>query len=148
MICPFCKKDDDKVVDSRMSGTSIRRRRACLSCGRRFTTYEYVEEVPLTVIKRDLRHEPFERNKLLNGITYSCKKRPISAETINKIVSNVENTLFALEKQEVRYDEIGNLVMHELRQVDPVAYVRFASVYRKFEEVGDFVDQVLSLKKE
>ena len=147
MICPYCKKDEGKVVDSRMSGLSIRRRRECLTCGRRFTTYEYVETVSLTVIKRDNRREPFQRDKLLNGILTSCKKRPVSMETINEVVDNVENELFALESQEVRYDQIGNIVMKKLQNIDPVAYVRFASVYRKFEEVGEFVEQVLMLKK-
>jgi transcriptional repressor NrdR len=147
MICPYCKNDEDKVVDSRMSGLSIRRRRECLTCGRRFTTYEYVETVSLTVIKRDNRREPFQRDKLLNGILTSCKKRPVSMETINEVVDNVENELFALESQEVRYDQIGNIVMKKLQNIDPVAYVRFASVYRKFEEVGEFVEQVLMLKK-
>ena len=131
MICPYCKNDEDKVVDSRMSGLSIRRRRECLTCGRRFTTYEYVETVSLTVIKRDNRREPFQRDKLLNGILTSCKKRPVSMETINEVVDNVENELFALESQEVRYDQIGNIVMKKLQNIDPVAYVRFASVYRK-----------------
>lgn len=147
MICPYCKNDEDKVVDSRMSGLSIRRRRECLTCGRRFTTYEYVETVSLTVIKRDNRREPFQRDKLLNGILTSCKKRPVSMETINEVVDSVENELFALESQEVRYDQIGNIVMKKLQNIDPVAYVRFASVYRKFEEVGEFVEQVLMLKK-
>lgn len=147
MICPYCKNDEDKVVDSRLSGMSIRRRRECLACGRRFTTYEYVETVALTVIKRDKRREPFQRDKLLNGILTSCKKRPVSMETINGIVDTIENELFALESQEVSYEQIGNIVMRELRKADPVAYVRFASVYREFEEVGEFVDQVLSLNK-
>lgn len=146
MICPFCKKDNDKVIDSRMSGTSIRRRRECLACGKRFTTYEYVEQVPLTVVKRDGRREPFQREKLIGGVSMACKKRPVSTDVINDIVSKVENSLFNMEQQEISYDQIGNLVMQELRPVDQVAYVRFASVYRKFEEVGEFVEQVLQMK--
>lgn len=146
MICPFCRHEEDKVVDSRMSGTSIRRRRECLSCGRRFTTYEYVEVMPLTVVKRDNRREAFQRDKLERGIKMSCIKRPVSIDTVKQIVDNVENHLVAQGGQEVGYDQIGNLVMQELREVDSVAYVRFASVYRQFEEVGDFVEQVRSLE--
>jgi len=145
MICPYCHHTEDKVVDSRSSGLSIRRRRECLSCGRRFTTYEYVEVVPLTVTKRDGRHEPFKREKLLAGIDAACKKRPVSRQTIEEIVTRVENTLMSSETQEVSYAEIGNLVMEELRQIDAVAYVRFASVYREFKEVDEFVKQVMQL---
>ena len=135
MICPYCHHTEDKVVDSRSSGLSIRRRRECLACGRRFTTYEYVEVVPLTVTKRDGRHEPFKREKLLAGIDAACKKRPVSRQTIEEIVTRVENTLMSSETQEVSYSEIGNRV----------AYVRFASVYREFKEVNEFVKQVMQL---
>ncbi|HSQ41822.1 MAG TPA: transcriptional regulator NrdR [Fibrobacteraceae bacterium] len=147
MICPFCKHGEDKVVDSRSSGSAIRRRRECLGCGRRFTTYEYVEMVPLTVIKRDDTREPFAREKLLSGILTACKKRPIPRQTIDDIVNDIENKLMNSDSQEVRYDQIGNLVMDSLRHLDPVAYVRFASVYREFKEVGEFVQQVLALQK-
>jgi transcriptional repressor NrdR len=146
MICPYCKHAEDKVVDSRGSGVSIRRRRECLGCGRRFTTYEYIEVVPLTVVKRDQSREAFQREKLLSGITIACKKRPVSRQTIEEMATSIENTLIASDNQEVGYDQIGNLVMAELRKVDAVAYVRFASVYRKFEEVGEFVAQVLQLQ--
>lgn len=146
MICPFCKHDADKVTDSRTSGTSIRRRRECLSCHRRFTTYEYIVEVPLTVIKRDKRSEPYQREKLLRGITVSCKKRPVSRETIEAIADRIENELYASGKEEVSYELVGNLVMKELWSIDQVAYVRFASVYRQFKEVGDFVEQVRSIE--
>ena len=145
MICPHCHHTEDKVVDSRSSGLSIRRRRECLACGRRFTTYEYVEVVPLTVTKRDGRHEPFKREKLISGIDAACKKRPVSRRLIEEIVTRVENALMTSESQEVRYDEIGNLVMEELRKIDAVAYVRFASVYREFKEVNEFVKQVMQL---
>ena len=111
MICPYCHHTEDKVVDSRSSGLSIRRRRECLACGRRFTTYEYVEVVPLTVTKRDGRHEPFKREKLISGIDAACKKRPVSRRLIEEIVTRVENALMTSESQEVRYDEIGNLVI-------------------------------------
>jgi transcriptional repressor NrdR len=147
MICPFCKHDEDKVVDSRSSGSAIRRRRECIGCNRRFTTYEYVEMVPLTVIKRDNTREPFAREKLLSGILNACKKRPIPRQTIDDIVNEIENKLMNSDSQEVRFDQIGNLVMGALRNVDPVAYVRFASVYREFTEVGEFVNQVLDMQK-
>lgn len=147
MICPFCKHDEDKVVDSRSSGSAIRRRRECIGCGRRFTTYEYVEMVPLTVIKRDNTREAFAREKLMNGILMACKKRPIPRQTIDDIVNEIENKLMNSDSQEVRYDQIGNLVMESLRGIDPVAYVRFASVYREFTEVGEFVNQVMDLQK-
>lgn len=146
MICPFCKHDADKVTDSRTSGTSVRRRRECLSCHRRFTTYEYIVEVPLTIIKRDKRSEPYQRDKLLRGITISCTKRPVSREIIEAIVDRVENFLYAMGKEEVSYEVVGNLVMKELASIDQVAYVRFASVYRQFKEVGEFVQQVRSIE--
>lgn len=146
MICPYCKHDEDKVVDSRVSGTSIRRRRECLGCTRRFTTYEYIEMVPLTVTKRDNSREPFQREKLLAGITMACKKRPISRQVIEDMATSIENTLITSDSQEISYDQVGNLVMQKLRLIDPVAYVRFASVYREFKEVGEFVEQVLSLQ--
>lgn len=147
MICPFCKNDNDKVVDSRVSGTSIRRRRECLECGRRFTTREYIEVQSLTVIKRSGEREPFQREKLLRGIVNSCKKRPISIDSIDQLATRVENSLQTTESFEVSYDQIGNLVMQELKKLDAVAYVRFASIYREFKEVGEFVDQIKTLDK-
>lgn len=147
MICPFCKKDNDKVIDSRAIGSYIRRRRECCECGKRFTTREYVELQPLTVIKRSGLHEPFQREKLLRGIMNSCKKRPISTSDMETVAVNVENALTVTENFEVTYDQIGNLVMQELKKLDPVAYVRFASIYREFKEVGEFVDQIRTLDK-
>ncbi|MBR2095294.1 MAG: transcriptional repressor NrdR [Fibrobacter sp.] len=147
MICPFCKKDNDKVVDSRVSGSSIRRRRECCECGRRFTTREYIEIQPLTVIKRSGEREPFQREKLLRGIMNSCKKRPVSIDDIEQLVTRVENSLQTSESFEVSYDQIGNLVMQELKKLDAVSYVRFASIYREFKEVGEFVDQIKTLDK-
>ena len=147
MICPFCKSDNDKVVDSRVSGSSIRRRRECCNCGRRFTTREYVELQPLTVIKRSGEREPFQREKLLRGIMNSCKKRPVSIDDIEQLATRVENSLQMSEGFEVGYDQIGNLVMQELKKLDAVAYVRFASIYREFKEVGEFVDQIKTLEK-
>ena len=147
MICPFCKKDNDKVVDSRVSGSSIRRRRECCECGRRFTTREYIEIQPLTVIKRSGEREPFQREKLLRGIMNSCKKRPVSIDDIEQLVTRVANSLQTSESFEVSYDQIGNLVMQELKKLDAVSYVRFASIYREFKEVGEFVDQIKTLDK-
>ena len=147
MICPFCKNDNDMVVDSRVSGSSIRRRRECCACGRRFTTREYVEVQQLTVIKRSGEREPFQREKLLRGIMNSCKKRPVSIDDIEQLVTRIENALQTSENSEVSYDQIGNLVMQELKKLDAVAYVRFASIYREFKEVGEFVDQIKTLDK-
>ena len=147
MICPFCKNDNDKVVDSRVSGSSIRRRRECCACGRRFTTREYIEVQPLTVIKRSGEREPFQREKLQRGIMNSCKKRPVSMDDIEQLVTRVENSLQMSEGFEVSYDQIGNLVMQEHKKLDAVAYVRFASIYREFKEVGEFVDQIKTLDK-
>lgn len=147
MICPFCKNDNDKVVDSRVSGSSIRRRRECCACGRRFTTREYIEVQPLTVIKRSGEREPFQREKLQRGIMNSCKKRPVSMDDIEQLVTRVENSLQMSEGFEVSYDQIGNFVMQELKKLDAVAYVRFASIYREFKEVGEFVDQIKTLDK-
>ena len=147
MICPFCKNDNDKVVDSRVSGSSIRRRRECCACGRRFTTREYIEVQPLTVIKRSGEREPFQREKLQRGIMNSCKKRPVSMDDIEQLVTRVENSLQMSEGFEVSYDQIGNLVMQELKKLDAVAYVCFASIYREFKEVGEFVDQIKTLDK-
>ncbi len=147
MICPFCKKDNDKVVDSRAIGTYIRRRRECVECGHRFSTREYVELQPLTVIKRSGEREAFQREKLMKGIMNSCKKRPLSTSDIEQVAVNVENALTVTENFEVSYEQIGNLVMQELKKLDPVAYVRFASIYREFKEVGEFVDQIKSLDK-
>ncbi|MDR2581454.1 MAG: transcriptional regulator NrdR [Fibromonadaceae bacterium] len=138
MICPSCKEDNDKVIDTRTSGDSVRRRRECLNCSNRFTTYEYVEKLAFSVVKRDGRRENFTREKLTSGIRKACVKRPISSETIEEIVNTVENELVALGQQELSFQVIGDLVMRELAKTDSVAYVRFASVYKEFKEVGDF----------
>lgn len=146
MQCPFCKKDNDKVVDSRIS-LSIRRRRECCNCGRRFTTREYIEVQPLTVIKRSGEREPFQREKLLKGIASACKKRPVPMNQIENLATDVENSLTVDNCSEVSYEQIGNLVMQGLKKLDAVAYVRFASIYREFKEVGEFVDQIKALDK-
>jgi len=138
MICPHCKADNDKVIETRASGDSIRRRRECLNCSNRFTTYEYVEKVSITVVKRDGRREPFGREKLISGIRKACAKRPVSNEKIDNMVALVENELAQLKQTEVSYAVVGDLVMKELSKTDPVAYIRFASVYKEFREVKDF----------
>ena len=121
MICPFCKADNDKVVDSRVSGMSIRRRRECTACGRRFTTREYIEIQPLIVVKRNGDREPFQREKLLRGIENSCKKRPVTQQAIEDVAAAIENNLISNDSLEVTYDQIGNLVMQELKKLDQVA---------------------------
>ncbi|MDA0709769.1 MAG: transcriptional regulator NrdR [bacterium] len=141
MKCPYCGALDDKVVDSRSSkeGTAIRRRRECLACERRYTTYEYIEDIPLTVIKTDGRREPFDKNKLIAKIKLSCTKRPISLSQIDEIADRIEDQLVGLGEREIEAKEhIGELVMQELKLLDDVAYVRFASVYRQFKDLSDF----------
>jgi transcriptional repressor NrdR len=144
MRCPFCSHEEDKVVDSRISkeGRAVRRRRECLNCARRFTTYEYVENISLTIIKNDQRREPYERQKLMQGITAACKKRPVSVKKIESIVDKIENRIERISKNEVSSVDIGRMVMEELYALDEVAYVRFASVYRKFKDVSDFISEV------
>ncbi len=143
MNCPFCRHDETKVVDSRTSQEFvIRRRRQCLRCGRRFTTREKIEEAPLKVIKKDGSRVPFDREKIRTGLEKACYKRPVSAEMIERIISTVEEAVSSEYEREVPSRAIGELVMSELREVDQVAYVRFASVYREFKDVSDFVDEL------
>lgn len=144
MKCPFCNVDDDKVIDSRAadSGRSIRRRRQCLSCSRRFTTYERIEErIRLMVIKRDGTRVPYDRKKIVEGLERAAFKRPIPSERLEQIVDQVEEYLFAGFEKEVSSQTIGERVSELLRRVDQVAYVRYASVYRQFEDVGDFIEE-------
>ncbi|MBM3212015.1 transcriptional repressor NrdR [Candidatus Poribacteria bacterium] len=140
MKCPFCNNPGTKVVDKReiSSGNVTRRRRECLKCGKRFTTYERPEALDIYVIKKDNRREPYNRQKLRTGILKACEKRYISQETINKIVDKIENELKQLDSTEVRSQVIGEKVMQELRKLDKVAYIRFASVYREFADITDF----------
>ena len=147
MKCPFCSSTDTKVNDSRDTddGASIRRRRQCLSCGRRFTTYETVETTPLRVIKKNGTREMFDRNKLRSGLVRACEKRNITTSQIEDIVHHIERTIRNDLKQEVSSERIGNLVMDELRQLDQVAYVRFASVYREFKDIGSFMNELKTL---
>lgn len=141
MKCPFCGFKEDKVVDSRATAeeSAVRRRRECLKCGKRFTTYEYIEEVSLLVIKKDSRREPFDRKKVLAGIIRACEKRPVSVEKMEDIVTQVERSIQKKSDREVLSSRIGELVMERLKLIDDVAYVRFASVYRQFKDVGQFM---------
>jgi len=144
MKCPFCGYKEDKVVDSRATAeeSAVRRRRECLKCGKRFTTYEYVEEVSLMVIKKDGRREPFDRKKLLSGIMKACEKRPVSIEKMEDIATSIERTIQRKSDREVSTQDIGELVMEKLRLLDDVAYVRFASVYRQFKDVSQFMKEL------
>ncbi|MGA2774484.1 MAG: transcriptional regulator NrdR [Candidatus Omnitrophota bacterium] len=141
MKCPYCGFKEDKVVDSRATAeeSAVRRRRECLKCGKRFTTYEYIEEVSLMVIKKDGRREPFDRKKILAGIIRACEKRPVSMEKMEEIITQVERSIQKKSDREVSASRIGELVMEKLKVLDDVAYVRFASVYRQFKDVGQFM---------
>ena len=147
MKCPYCSSQDTKVTDSRDTddGASIRRRRQCLSCGRRFTTYETVEQMPIRVIKKDGSRELFSKNKLRSGLIRACEKRNITSQQLENIVESVERKIRNDFKQEVSTVEIGNFVMDELKKLDQVAYVRFASVYREFKDIGSFMDELQAL---
>ena len=149
MKCPFCNQDDTRVVDSRPvdDNSSIRRRRMCDACGKRFTTYEKVETIPLIVIKKDQNREQYDRRKIENGVIRACYKRPISAQQITKVVDQIENQVFGREEREVSSEVIGEIVMDQLKELDPVAYVRFASVYREFKDVNTFMDELKKLLK-
>ncbi len=144
MKCPYCGDLSDRVVDSRENedGTVIRRRRECISCGRRFTTYEHVELVPLFVTKRDGRREAFDRNKVISGIIKACEKRPVSIDKIEKLVEGIEKGLRSRADMEVSSKKIGEMVMDRLAELDEVAYVRFASVYRQFKDVRQFMKEL------
>ena len=150
MKCPFCGYSDSKVVDSRPAdeGNSIRRRRECLQCLKRFTTYETIERMPLMLIKRDGSRQPYDRQKLLNGIVKACEKRPVSSQQMEKLVNTVEQRLFASFDDEVSTRQIGEITMEELRKVDEVAYVRFASVYRQFKDINTFMEELNQLMKD
>ena len=148
MRCPFCGNLEDRVVDSRESkeGDVIRRRRQCASCERRFTSYEKIDEQPFQVVKRDERREPYERAKLMQGLQVACRKRPISAAQLDRVADEIESAMQELGDREISSRRLGNLVMEKLRELDEVAYVRFASVYRRFEDVEQFVRELHQLK--
>jgi transcriptional repressor NrdR len=147
MKCPFCGYAENKVIDSRISkdGKAVRRRRECLGCGKRFTTYEYVEDILPMVVKKDGRREQFDRQKILTGIKKACEKRPISMEAIDKLVENVEQACQEVQAEEISSTLIGEKIMNELKIFDGVAYVRFASVYRQFRDVGEFMSELKDL---
>ncbi len=144
MKCPFCGKENTRVIDSRPAddNCSIRRRRQCDECSKRFTTYEKVETIPLVVIKKDNIREPYDRAKIESGVFRSCHKRPISVAQITALVDEVENAVFSMEEKEIPSFKIGEIVMDKLKNLDPVAYVRFASVYREFKDVNTFMDEL------
>jgi transcriptional repressor NrdR len=144
MKCPFCGHLEDKVVDSREAkdGDSIRRRRECMECGRRFTSYERIDEVPHMVVKKDGRREIFDRNKIMNGLLRACEKRPISASQLESLVNSVEKYVQDSPDRERRTEQVGKMIMRRLKELDKVAYVRFASVYLEFEDVSEFMEEL------
>ena len=144
MKCPFCNHNEDKVVDSRETseGSAIRRRRECLNCGKRYTTYESIERMPLMVIKKDGRREPFNRQKIINGLLLACQKRPISMDKLEDFVAEIETDIQKKFDQEVGAQQIGEIVMEKLYILDDVAYVRFASVYRQFKDINQFMREL------
>src|SRR2546425_8222052 len=150
MKCPFCGHTEDRVVDSRVGrdGEFIRRRRECLKCHRRYTTYEYIEDVLPHVVKRDNRREPFDRQKLRHSILKACEKRSVGVPAVDNVVADIEAKLHDRAEKEVSSLELGELVMGQLQRLDQVAYVRFASVYRQFKDIAQFMDEVKGLIKE
>ncbi len=150
MKCPFCGYEESKVIDSRPTdeGTIIRRRRECMSCEKRFTTYEKVENISIMVIKKDKSRQLFDGNKLLAGLSHACEKRPISRSQLEEVVSKVENAIYSTEDKELPTTVIGEMVLNELREMDQVAYIRFASVYRDFDDIETFMKELRSLKKQ
>lgn len=150
MKCPMCGYDESKVIDSRPAadGCSIRRRRECLGCQKRFTTYENVENIPLIVIKKDLSRETFDRNKILNSIVRACDKRQVTLAQMDAVVAEIENSLQNTLQNEITSDKIGEMVMDKLKELDEVAYIRFASVYRQFKDIGAFMEELQKLLAE
>ena len=150
MKCPFCNASDTKVIDSRPAddNSSIRRRRQCETCGKRFTTYEKLETMPLMVIKKDNSRELYDRSKIEAGILHSCHKRPVSPQQISETIDEIENQIFNKEEREIETSAIGELVMDKLKDLDEVAYVRFASVYRQFKDINTFMEELNTLLKD
>lgn len=149
MKCPFCGTLDSKVIDSRSTeeGVSIRRRRECLKCNKRFTTYEKVESIPIMVIKKDKRREPFDSSKIMRGLTRACEKRPISVDMIEDIVYKIETKIYNTLEREITSDQIGEMLLEQLKDVDEVAFIRFASVYRDFKDVETFRNEINKIVK-
>ena len=150
MKCPFCNYPETKVLDSRSTedDKSIRRRRECLKCQKRFTTYENVEDIPVYVVKKDGKREPFDKRKIMTGLLRSCEKRPISIQQIENVVNDIEKQVYNTMKQEIPSEYIGELVMKSLKELDDVAYVRFASVYRQFKDINTFMDELQKILKD
>lgn len=150
MRCPYCDFYESKVIDTRPTdeGQAIRRRRECIKCGKRFTTYEKIEEIPIVVVKKDGNRQTYDRNKLLNGILRACEKRPVSLDTIEDVVDDIEKNLYNSMEKEITTVNIGEMVMNALKDIDEVAYVRFASVYRQFKDVNSFMDELKELLNE
>lgn len=150
MKCPYCAYHDSRVVDSRPAedGSSIRRRRECGECGKRFTTYEKIEEIPIRVIKKDGNRQAYDRNKVLRGLIRSCEKRPVTSEAIESIIEDVEKAIYNSSGREISSTEIGELVMARLRKIDEVAYVRFVSVYRDFKDLNSFIEEFNNILNE
>lgn len=149
MNCPFCFYHDSKVIDSRPTdeGSKIRRRRECLSCSKRFTTYEVVETTPVMVVKKDKSREAFNRDKLLNGLIRACEKRPVSMQTLEEVVNAIEISVLGMLDREIQSSQIGELAMTHLKDIDEVAYVRFASVYRQFKDINSFMQELEDILK-
>ncbi|MBQ6836915.1 MAG: transcriptional regulator NrdR [Clostridia bacterium] len=149
MKCPYCGYNESKVIDSRPTddGNSIRRRRECLSCAKRFTTYEIMESVPVVVVKKDGSRQSFDRNKVLSGMVKACEKRPVSLEVLERATDEIEQALLSSLEKEIPVENIGNLVMEKLKAIDEVAYVRFASVYRQFKDINTFMEELSKLLK-
>ena len=149
MKCPYCSNLDTRVIDSRLtdSNDSVRRRRICQKCAKRFTTYERLENQPIAVIKKDNTRQPFDRNKILSGLIRACIKRNISTEVLNKIVDDIENEISNMPSNEIQSKEIGNLVLKRLKNLDKVAYIRFASVYKQFDSIKQFTRELSELQK-
>ncbi len=149
MRCLFCGHLESKVIDSRSTeqGTTIRRRRECLECGKRFTTYEKIETIPMIVIKKDGTRETFDRDKVLNGILRACEKRPVSLSDIEKLIDDMESKLYNMLEREVTSERVGEMVMERLKELDDIAYVRFASVYRQFKDINSFMDELAKIIK-
>ncbi|MBU2563212.1 MAG: transcriptional regulator NrdR [Actinobacteria bacterium] len=149
MKCPYCSNPDTRVIDSRLtdSNDSVRRRRMCEKCSKRFTTYERLENQPIAVIKKDNTRQPFDRNKILGGLIRACIKRNISTEVLNKIVDDIENEISNMPSNEIQSKEIGNLVLKRLKNLDKVAYIRFASVYKQFDSIKQFTKELSELQK-
>ncbi len=149
MRCLFCGHLESKVIDSRSTeeGTTIRRRRECLECGKRFTTYEKIETIPMIVVKKDGLRETFDREKVLNGILRACEKRPVTLSDIEKLIDDIESKLYNMLEREVTSERIGEMVMERLKDLDDIAYVRFASVYRQFKDINSFMDELAKIIK-